>query len=490
MIKIDHISFSYGEENENTGGDRDIDLNIEDGQFVVLCGESGCGKTTITRLINGLIPHYYEGQMAGEVWVNGEKVSEQPLYDTAAVVGSVFQNPRSQFFNVDTTSEITFGCENLGQPEKDIRERFAKTVRDFRLEKLMDRNIFHLSGGEKQKIACAGVSIMEPDVLVMDEPSSNLDAASILDLRKILAFWKSQGKTIIVSEHRLYYLRGLADRFIYLAEGQVSRDYSAAEFEQLTEQQRSNMGLRTFALERLLPPVLPQQEKTALALHNFRFAYKNEPETLHIMDCEIPTNRIVGIIGNNGAGKSTFSRCFCGLEKRCGEIVWNGRKYRPKDRLSTCYMVMQEVNHQLFTESVLDEVLISMEEENQERAEEILNRLDLLAFKDRHPMSLSGGQKQRVAIASAIASKRSILFFDEPTSGLDYRHMKEVANVLRQVRDAGITVYVITHDLELILDCCTDIIHLEDGSVIDQYGMDEDGLKKIREYFIKGVSVK
>ena len=215
-----------------------------------------------------------------------------------------------------------------------------------------------------------------------------------------------------------------------------------------------------------------------------------DTEILHGIDLEINRGETHVLMGPNGAGKSTFSRCFCGLEKRCGEIVWNGRKYRPKDRLSTCYMVMQEVNHQLFTESVLDEVLISMEEENQERAEEILNRLDLLVFKDRHPMSLSGGQKQRVAIASAIASKRSILFFDEPTSGLDYKHMKEVANVLRQVRDTGITVYVITHDLELILDCCTDIVHFENGSIIDQFQMDEAGLEKIRNYFIKGVSVK
>lgn len=234
--------------------------------------------------------------------------------------GQRVSKPPSQFFNVDTTSEITFGCENLGQPEKDIRERLAKTVRDFRLEKLMDRNIFHLSGGEKQKIACAGVSIMEPDVLVMDEPSSNLDAASILDLRKILAFWKSQGKTIIVSEHRLYYLRGLADRFIYLADGQVSHDYSAAEFEQLTEQQRSDMGLRTFALGRLLPPVLPQQAKTALALRNFHFAYKNEPETLHIMDCEIPTNRSLELSGITAPGNPLFHAVSAAWRSAVGRL--------------------------------------------------------------------------------------------------------------------------------------------------------------------------
>ncbi|MDO4265658.1 MAG: energy-coupling factor ABC transporter ATP-binding protein [Eubacteriales bacterium] len=488
MIRIDHVTFSYGEENGNTSGVQDINLNIDDGQFIVLCGESGCGKTTITRLINGLIPHYYEGKMSGEVWVNGGKVTERPLYDTAKNVGSVFQNPRSQFFNVDTTSEITFGCENLGQSEQSIRERLERTVQDFRLEKLMGRNIFHLSGGEKQRIACAGVSIMEPDVFVMDEPSSNLDASSILDLRAILAFWKSQGKTIIVSEHRLYYLRGLADRFIYMTAGQIEKDYSAKEFERLTEQQRADMGLRAFILEDLQPPEISPLIGEQMELRNLCFAYKNEPETLHIHEDKIPANRIVGIIGNNGAGKSTFSRCFCGLEKRCGEVIWNGKIYRPKDRLNICYMVMQEVNHQLFTETVLDEILISMEEESREQAEKILAELDLTDFKDRHPMSLSGGQKQRVAIASAIASKRSILFFDEPTSGLDYRHMKEVANVLRQVRDTGITVYVITHDLELILDCCTDIVHFEDGSIIDQFHMNEVGLKKIRNFFLKGVS--
>ena len=289
---------------------------------------------------------------------------------------------------------------------------------------------------------------------------------------------------------RLYYLRGLADRFIYITGGKVEKDYSVAEFESLTEQQRAKLGLRTFILEDLLPPKALPQAGQQMELHNFCFAYKNEPETLHIRESKIPANRIVGIIGNNGAGKSTFSRCFCGLEKRCGEVIWNGRTYRPKDRLNTCYMVMQEVNHQLFTETVLDEVLISMEEENQEWAEEILAELDLIGFKDRHPMSLSGGQKQRVAIASAIASKRSILFFDEPTSGLDYKHMKEVANVLKQVRDAGITLYVITHDLELLLDCCTDIVHFEDGSIIDKFQMDEAGLEKIRNYFIKGVPTK
>lgn len=260
--------------------------------------------------------------------------------------------------------------------------------------------------------------------------------------------------------------------------------FLVTEEEQLSEPERAAMGLRTFALEKLQPPVPSRIPKETMELRQFHFAYKNAPETLHLQDCEIPSGRIVGIIGNNGAGKSAFSRCFCGLEKRCGEVRWNGKTYRPKERLNLCYMVMQEVNHQLFTESVLDEVMASMDEENQEQAEQILDQLDLLSLKERHPMSLLGGQKQRVAIASAIASKRSVLFFDEPTSGLDYKHMREVAQVLRKLQENGITIYVITHDLELILDCCTDILHLENGAVAEQYPVDEKGLEKIRAYFV------
>ena len=219
------------------------------------------------------------------------------------------------------------------------------------------------------------------------------------------------------------------------------------------------------------------------ALRDFRFAYKNAPEILHIDETDIPYGGIIGIIGHNGAGKSTFSRCFCGLEKRCGTVTVDGTALRPGDRLNRCYMVMQDAGHQLFTESVLDEVLISTPDENEAAAKEILGRLDLTPFLERHPASLSGGQKQRLAIASAMAAERSVLFFDEPTSGLDYRHMLQTAQLLKQLRRSGRTAYIITHDPELICECCTDIIHLEDGRIKACYTMDAYGLRWVRDFF-------
>lgn len=255
MIQLKNVNFSYGEELRQTEGERSkngihkINLNISDGEMIVLCGESGCGKTTLTRLLNGLIPHYYEGKLDGEILVDGEEISQKPLYEISQKTGSVFQNPRSQFFNVDTTSEITFGCENLGIAENEIRKRLCEVTDQFELSKLLDRNIFHLSGGQKQKIACAGVSIMHPDIFVLDEPSSNLDAESIEMLRKILTLWKEQGKTIIISEHRLYYLTGLADRYVYMKDGEIRLDENAAVFETYSKEWLSDMGLRCLQRE-------------------------------------------------------------------------------------------------------------------------------------------------------------------------------------------------------------------------------------------------
>ncbi len=486
MIKLNNVTFTY--RSETGGGIREIDLSIPDGQVVVLCGESGCGKTTLTRLINGLIPHYFEGELSGSVEIDGKNVSVQPLWDTARQAGSVFQNPRSQFFNVDTTSEITFGCENLGMPRADILARLERTVPALKLEKLLDRSIFELSGGEKQKIACASAFMIEPQVFVLDEPSSNLDADAILDLREVIAYLKSLGKTVVFSEHRLYYLRGIADRYLYMSGGRICGDYTSAQFELLPNEERKRMGLRALSLDALTAGENTGSGQTA-ALREFRFAYKNVPEILHIDEADIPYGGIIGIIGHNGAGKSTFSRCFCGLEKRCGTVTVDGTALRPGDRLNRCYMVMQDAGHQLFTESVLDEVLISTPDENEAAAKEILGRLDLTPFLERHPASLSGGQKQRLAIASAMAAERSVLFFDEPTSGLDYHHMLQTAQLLKQLRRSGRTAYIITHDPELICECCTDIIHLEDGRIKACYPMDASGLHRVRDFFRIGETI-
>ena len=482
MIEIKNASFRY-KSDIAAGGIKNIDLSVPDGQIVVLCGESGCGKTTLTRLINGLIPHYFEGELSGSVIIDGCNVSEQPLYETAKLVGSVFQNPRSQFFNVDTTSELSFGCENLGMPKNEILKRLHETVSALKTEKLLDRSIFDLSGGEKQKIACGGAFMMDPQVFVLDEPSSNLDSDSIADLREIIAYLKSIGKTVILSEHRLYYLRGTADRYVYIKDGKIADDYTAERFERIPEAERRRMGLRANSLSALTVDERTALSPTSARIADFCFAYKNAPKTLKIVSEDIPYGGIVGIIGHNGAGKSTFSRCFCGLEKRCGTVTVDGIPYRARERLRKCYMVMQDVGHQLFTESVLDEVLISMAEEDEREAVGILERLDLAAFSDRHPASLSGGQKQRLAIASAVAAERPVIFLDEPTSGLDYRHMLEAAELLKALHESGKTVYVVTHDPELICECCTDIIHLENGIIKETYPMDAAGAEKIRRFF-------
>lgn len=484
MIQFHNVSFTYTGERTDAGI-HDINLTVHKGEVILLCGASGCGKTTLTRLINGLIPHYYEGTLSGTVTVSGHAVVDTPLYDMAQTVGSVFQNPRSQFFNVDTTSELAFGCENLGVPEKEVLTRIDRTVDELSLAALMNRSIFELSGGEKQKIACGSVSALSPDVLVLDEPTSNMDMEGIAALKRIIGIWKSQGKTVIVAEHRLRFLSDLADRVIYMKDGRVTEEYSGADFFSQPAEFFRERGLRTseFQTETRFSSV----PESYIELENFRFAYNKSNPVLNIPHVKIPAGHVIAVIGRNGAGKTTFVRCLCGLMKReRGVLVHDGKRMNAKKRLSACYLVMQDVNHQLFTESVLDEVLLSMKNEDEIQAAEILRALDLLPYKDLHPMSLSGGQKQRVAIASALASERELIVFDEPTSGLDEAHMRQVAENIRRLREQMKTVLIVTHDPELIAACCDNVIHMECGTIRDSYPIDADGSDKLRKFFTEG----
>ncbi len=464
MVELRHVSFRYGSEASNTeftNSISDVSLEVQTGEFVLLTGPSGCGKTTILRLINGLIPHFYPGIVEGSVTIDGKTVVDQELYETAMQVGTVFQNPRSQFYNVDTTGELAFGSENRGLPEKEIYARIDDTVMRFGIEKLMDRSIFRLSDGEKQKIACASVDVSGSEIILLDEPSANLDYESTAYLRELIKLWQKQGKTIIAAEHRIAYLWDLIDRAVILRKGKIIEELSGVKKNALTSENLTAMGLRSTTQEApdqigLLPV---EKEDKAMLLRDFRFSHPGAKKPVFdFPELQFAVGEITAITGPNGAGKTSFLSCLCGLEKRGrGTLEYEGKRYGRKDRQRLCFMVMQDTGNQLFTESVLDEVLISMPKGiagERERAMDLLSQLDLDSFSDRHPQSLSGGQKQRLAIACALASGRKILLLDEPTSGLDYAHMMQTVALLKKLQSMGATILVVTHDSELIRACC------------------------------------
>ena len=362
LYMINHGAVSYGANTILTN----INFEINAGQKIAVVGRNGCGKTTLTRLINGLAEQFYEGTLKGRVTLLGRSISEYPLYEIGKKVGSIFQDPKSQFFASITEDEIAFGCENYGVPYEELDGRVSSAIKRINGDMLRGKEIYPMSSGEKQKIAVASVNAVDPEIYVFDEPSANLDMYSVEALKNLMRELKSEGHTIIVAEHRLYYLTDLADRFLYMENGSIKEEWSPEELLSMSENKRQKIGIRAADLRHIEVDIPPREDK-------------NDPKELNQL---------------------AMSNILCGIQKeKTGQVLYNGQEISKGKRKNFAYFVMQNTDCQLFGDSVEEELLLNGKGSTQEQRDDLLKLYGLFEWKDKHPATLSGGQKQRLTLA-------------------------------------------------------------------------------------------
>lgn len=481
MIDVASLSFSYVSE---LTGDRvealkDVNLSADAGSLTLVCGASGCGKSTLMKALTGLVPQMTPGELDGVVRINGRNLADVALTDVGHLCSSVFQNPRTQFFCDTVAEELAFCGENYGRERATLRQQSERAAKLMGISHLLERKLTTLSGGQLQKVALACALASGAPVLLADEPTSNLDPAAISEVRAALKVLKEQGLTIVVVEHRLHFLRGLADQVLLMEGGRVTRRWSGAEFFSMGQAQRRSLGLRT-----LVDPGPPEtwvgqgqvgrQEKQAdrqenreatprqvrLSCRGLSFAYGASP-VFEGLDADFPAGQITCIAGANGVGKTTLVRVLCGLAApSSGTISLDGVPASRKTRRSACALVMQDTGRQLFSDTLAGELTIGASHASGQSGEQLLADFDLANLGERHPLSLSGGQKQRLVIAAARATGRPIVILDEPTSGVDARHLDSITATLRRIADEGAAVVVVTHDGEFAAACADRLITL------------------------------
>ncbi len=455
MIKLDNVTYNYAFCDKPAV--KNINLEVKSGEIVLCTGASGCGKSTLIRLINGLCPHYYSGELQGDVFINDKSTSEQEIGDISSTVGTLFQDPERQFFALSVEDELAFALEWKGYSAQEIIDNVHKTASHFKINNILDSSIHKLSEGQKQKVGLASIFTQSPNIIILDEPTANLDPESTVSLAKMLLHLKEAGMAVFVVDHRLYWLNGIADKVIVMADGEIVEQ---GGFDVLNNDElRNKYCLRSSKVEdnRSKLQDIPADAEKAVCVDNMSFGWTVDnvlfdKATFHL------TNGVTALIGDNGTGKTTLARLLTGLTKvSSGNVSIPCINEDSKSLLKETSLVLQNADHQLCMKSVYDELKTNLElckkfsnEEIPTEIEKLLNMFSLSHLSDRHPQALSGGEKQRLVIACAFSKQPKLLILDEPTSGLDGKNMKRIAEALKILKEANVPILLITHDLELM----------------------------------------
>ena len=462
MLEFKDVSFTYKNSN-NKVLDR-VNFKINKGECILLTGVSGSGKSTLIHLMNGLIPTLYEGQLEGEILFKNKDLKDIESYDISKNIGYVSQDPRGHFFTTNTTSELVFSMENYGIPLNEMKKKYSELVNLLELEKLVDKNIIYISSGERQKIAIGCSLSLEPEIIILDEPSSNLDFHMTKKLKQLIEKLKTKGYTIIIAEHRMYYIQNLIDRVFVINNGKV--------IEKTISDLKSNnevplRSLDIFNLE--LENISCKNKELLMEVNNI--TYKN---ILTNITTTVYKGDVIGLIGKNGVGKTTLLRLLSNIMKpNKGKIVG---KVVP-------FLVMQDMDYQFFTESVESEMKFGSADNDLEKINSLLMKLGLIEFKDKIPFELSGGQKQRLLIAISALANVNLLMFDEPTSGLDYVNMTKVSGILKDLSKNSALI-VATHDIEFLYKTCNRVVYLDDKVIKEDFYLNLENKKKVNNIFI------
>ncbi|MCS6993697.1 MAG: energy-coupling factor ABC transporter ATP-binding protein [Anaerolineales bacterium] len=482
-LVLENVSFRYRD--RQGAAIHNITFSAEPGELLLLAGASGCGKTTLIRAINGLIPRSYKGELSGKILVHGQETTGLPLARISQMVGTVLQDPERQILGTKVINEVAFGLENMGLPRTEIIRRAEEALAYLKILHLRDRETFHLSGGEKQKVALAGVLAMKPSILLLDEPLASLDPASAQEALEMIRRLADEGLTILMVEHRVEdVLRIHPNRIMYMSEGEIRYSGDAQGLADAVDFREVKLPARQIARRAAHEPaperitLLPGMQDSAgmplVRFENVSFGYESEREVLHGINLEINKGDVIAVLGPNGAGKTTFVKHAIGLLKpKAGRVLVNGKDTRQAsvaEIAGTLGYVFQSPSHMLFAPTVREELAFgpkNLKHPPAQIEQDVKRALEIVNLREREndpPLSLSFGQQKRVSIAAILAMRSKILVMDEPTAGQDYRNYMNFMDAILQMPGFEAVLFI-THDVDLAVIYANRVILVSDGTV-------------------------